>query len=69
MRVDVPPNEEGEKFEKEDDEHVEEEERGKRKWPDKNAIISRKYEVIGTVLNREVMSSNFLLFLSYFLKF
>lgn len=55
-RADASSNEENVEFEDEDDEYREEEERGKRKRPDKSAEVSRKYEVIGTVLDREVLS-------------
>lgn len=48
----LPDREDGEFEDGEDDE----EEREKRKWPGKSAAeVSRKYEVIGTVLDHEVM--------------
>lgn len=34
-------------------------EKEKRKWPGKSTEVSRKYEVIGTVLDRKVFSSSF----------
>jgi len=37
-------------------------ERERKKWPGKSAEVSRKYEVIGTVLDRKVISSSFLKF-------
>ncbi|XP_077272220.1 adenylate kinase 7 isoform X2 [Temnothorax americanus] len=49
---DAPPDEEDE-FEDEGDEYAEGNERQKKKWPDKSAEVPRKYEVIGTVLDRE----------------
>lgn len=60
VRVDIPSNQEGEEFEDEGDEHVEEEKTKKREWTDKSAVVSKKYEVIGTILNREVLSFSFL---------
>lgn len=52
----VLPDEEDEEFE---DEYIKEEEKEKENWPNKNARISRKYEVIGTVLDSKVTSSSF----------
>ncbi|KYM83836.1 Putative adenylate kinase 7 [Atta colombica] len=49
--TDISPDEEDE-FE-DGDEFVEGNEREKRKWPDKSAEGPRKYEVIGTVLDRK----------------
>ncbi|EFN64839.1 Putative adenylate kinase 7 [Camponotus floridanus] len=48
LSTDVLPNEEDEEFQ---DEYVKEEEREKRNWPNKSVKVSRKYEVIGTVLD------------------
>lgn len=48
-----------EEFEDEDDKYVEGNERDKRRWLDKNAEVSRRYEVIGTVLDRKVIFSSF----------
>ena len=55
--TDISPDEEDE-FE-DGDEFVEGNEREKRKWPGKSAEGPRKYEVIGTVLDRKVISLSF----------
>lgn len=55
--ADAPPDEEDES-EDEGDEYVEGNEKKRRKWPGKSAQVSRKYEVIGTVLDRKVISSS-----------
>lgn len=48
--------EDEEEFEDDEgDEYAEDEEREKRKRPDKSAEVSRKYEAIGTVLDRAVI--------------
>lgn len=53
-RADTSPGQEDEEFEDDDDE----EEREKRKWPGKSGTeVARKYEVIGTVLDCEVIYS------------
>lgn len=56
----VSPDEEDEEFE---DEYIKEEEKekkkGKENWSNKTARISRKYEVIGTVLDSKVTFSSF----------
>lgn len=54
--ADTPPDEKDE-LEAKRDEYVEENERERRKWPGGSTEASRKYEVIGTVLNREVIFS------------
>lgn len=55
--ADCSSDEENVDFEDEDDEYREEEEEEteKRKRPDKSVKVSRKYEVIGTVLDRKVI--------------
>lgn len=53
--VDTPHDEE--EFENEDDKYIEGNEREKRRL-DKNAKVSRRYEVIGTVLDRKVIFSS-----------
>ncbi|XP_025161855.1 uncharacterized protein LOC112590201 [Harpegnathos saltator] len=66
-RAAAPADEDGEEFEDEGDEHAGRDEgEEKRKRPDKSAEVSRKYEVIGTVLDREVISSSVLSFLLLF---
>ncbi|XP_011694075.1 PREDICTED: adenylate kinase 7-like [Wasmannia auropunctata] len=51
-QADVPPDDEEDEFEDDDDEYAEGNEREKRK-PGKSREVSRKYEVIGTVLDRK----------------
>lgn len=55
LTTDASPGEEDEEFE---DEYVKEEEKRKENRPDKDVKISRKYEVIGTVLDGKVTSLN-----------
>lgn len=55
LTIDTLPDEEDEEFE---DEYVKEEEMGKEDRSSKGAKISRKYEVIGTVLDSKVTSSS-----------
>ncbi|XP_036144652.1 uncharacterized protein LOC114254645 isoform X2 [Monomorium pharaonis] len=50
--IDVPADEEN-KFEYEGNEYVEGNEKEKRKWSGKSTEVPRKYEVIGTVLDRK----------------
>lgn len=68
-RVKTLPDKEGEELgeENEGDEQAEDEEEEKRKSPDNSAEVSRKYEVIGTVLDQEVMSSSLSLCFPFYL--
>lgn len=54
IHADIPMDE----FEDEGDKYAEGNKREKRKLPDKSTEVSRKYEVIGTVLDRRVIFLN-----------